>query len=110
MAEGEDVVRVTGSVGVVLLDLKIGLMIEQTIQNMRGVTHRGTDRPRMERRVTIRDVSVEHHYRIAAILGVHLSDDGPAESDRKRLPIRRRRASTSPPGSERDVSLELDDR
>src|SRR4029450_13750435 len=66
MAEGEDVVRVAGSVGVVLLDLKIGLMIEQTIQNMRGVTHRGTDRPRMERRVTIRDVSVEHHYRIGS--------------------------------------------
>jgi hypothetical protein len=38
-----------------------------------------------------------------------LGDDGLAESDRKSLPIGRRRASAAPLGSQRDLTLQLDD-
>src|SRR4051812_37083428 len=87
MAECEDVVGVTRGVRVMLLNLEIALMIEQTIENVGGVAHCGADGPGMVRRVAIRDVSVEHRHRIPAIFGVHLSDDGFAEGGRKRLPI-----------------------
>jgi hypothetical protein len=61
MAECKDVVDETSCVGVVLLDSQIGLMVEQTVENMRGIAgvcgvHLG-----IEGRVLVGDVGIEEH-------------------------------------------------
>src|SRR4051794_11433915 len=110
MAKSEDVIGVARTVGVVLLNLEIGLVIEQAIEDVSGIANGRTDCPGMKRSVAIRDVSIKHRHWIAAILGVHLRDDWFAEGDGKGLPVGGRGASAAPSGSKRDLALQLDNR
>jgi hypothetical protein len=43
MAQGEDVVGQSAGVRVMLLDAKVGLVVEQAVEHVRGVTDRGVD-------------------------------------------------------------------
>ena len=62
-----------GRIGVVLLDSQVGLVVQQTVQDICGVAHRGADDLDVERRVLIGDVRVKLYARFLAILQVDLT-------------------------------------
>ncbi len=53
MAQREDMVGKSGGVGVMLLDAEVGLVVEQTVEYVRGVTDRGVDDLGMERGILV---------------------------------------------------------
>ncbi len=59
MAQGEDMIGESASVGVMLFDAEIGFMIKQPIKDMGRVPHGGADEFAVEWGVLVRDVSVE---------------------------------------------------
>ena len=59
-----------GGVGVVLTNVDRALMVQEPVQNMRGLAGVGRDDLGMERRVAIGDMGVELHARFRAVLGV----------------------------------------
>jgi hypothetical protein len=73
MAQREDMVGEAGGVGVMLLDAEVGLVVEQTIEHVRGVTDRGVDDLGMERGILVGDMRVEGRARIVSVPGVHLA-------------------------------------
>jgi hypothetical protein len=52
----------------VLLDPQVGLVVQQTVQDVCSVAHRGADDLYVERRVLIGDVRVKLDVRFLAIL------------------------------------------
>ena len=62
----------TGGVGIVLLDPQIGLMIEQAVEDMRGISGIRGDHLGIEGRVLVGDVGVEEDTRFVPIAQVHL--------------------------------------
>ena len=68
MHQGEDMVGESGRVGVMLLDAQVGLVVEQAVEHVGGVAHRGVDDLGMERRVLVGDVRVEGHAGLVAVL------------------------------------------
>ena len=54
-----------------LLDAKVGLVVEQAVEHVRGVTDRGVDDLGMERGVLVGDVRVEGRAGIVPVPGVH---------------------------------------
>ena len=72
MAECKDVIGEASGVGVVLLDPQIGLMVEQAIENMRGITGIRGDHLGIEGRVLVGDVGVEEHTRLIAVAEIDL--------------------------------------
>jgi len=55
-----------------LLDSQIGLMVEQTVENMRGVAGVCCDHFGIEGRVLVGDVGIEEHSRLIAIPQIYL--------------------------------------
>jgi hypothetical protein len=72
VAERKDVIGEAGSVGVVLLDSQIGLMVEQAIKNMRGIAGIRGDHLRIEGRVLVGDVGVKEHARFISVTEIDL--------------------------------------
>ena len=72
MAERKDVIGEAGCVGVVLLDPQIGLVVEQTVENVRGIAGIRGDHLGVEGRVLVGDVGVEKHTRLVAIAQIDL--------------------------------------
>ena len=73
MAQSEDMVSESGRVGVVLFNPQIGFMIEQPIQNMRCIPHRGIDDFGVEGGILIGHVGIKRHAGIIAVFEIHLS-------------------------------------
>ena len=73
MTQTEDVVGEAGRVGVVLLNPEIRLVIEQTIKNVRCVSHRGVDDLGMKGCVLVGNVSIEGDAGIVAVFQVYLT-------------------------------------
>ena len=71
MAQREDVVGESAGVRVMLLDAKVGLVVEQAVEHVRGVADRGVDDLGMERGVLVGDVRVEGRAGIVPVPGVH---------------------------------------
>lgn len=65
--EREEMIREASSIGIVLLDPQVRFVIEQAIQDVRGIAHADVDDFRMERCVRIRNVCVEQNARLASI-------------------------------------------
>ena len=65
-------VRKAGSVGVVLLDPQVGLMVEETIENMRGIACIRRNHLGIEGCVLIGDVGVKEHAWFIAITQIDL--------------------------------------
>lgn len=81
MHQAEHMVGEAGRVGVVFLDPQVGLVIQQAVQDVGGVAHRGVDDLDVERRVLVVDVGVELHARFLTVLQVHLCGElSPAAS------------------------------
>ncbi len=85
-------IREASSVGVVLGDPQIGLMIEQPVQDMRSIADRVGNDLGVKGRVLIGNVRVESHAWVVAILRVDLArrfasarQRGTAGRRRKRL-------------------------
>jgi hypothetical protein len=66
--QGNDVIGEAGRIGIVLLDPQVGLVVQQTVQDVCSVAHRGADDLYVERRVLIGDVRVKLDVRFLAIL------------------------------------------
>jgi hypothetical protein len=59
VAQGKDVIGEARSIGIVLFDTKVGFMIEEPVEHVRGVANSGVDDLGVERSVLIRNVRVE---------------------------------------------------
>ena len=61
VTQREDMICKTGRIRVMLFDAKRGLVIQQPIQDMGGISDRGMDDLGIKRRILIRHVDVKHH-------------------------------------------------
>ena len=73
----EHVVGEACCVGVVLFDPQVRLMIQQAVQHVGGIAHRGVDDLGVERCVLVGDVGVELHARLLAVFQVYLTGELP---------------------------------
>lgn len=97
-----------GRIGVALLDPQVGLVIQQAVQDVDGVAHRGVDNLDAERRVLVGDVGVELHARFLAVLQVNLAGKLAPATGLEVLTVRRRRGAVAPICSEGLVELRVD--
>jgi hypothetical protein len=74
MHKSKQMIGETSRISVVLLDSEIRLMIEQAIQYVSGIAHRGMDRLDVIRRILIGKVTVESYPWFTAIFGVDVAD------------------------------------
>jgi hypothetical protein len=72
MAERKDVIGEPSCVGIVLFDPQIGLMVEQTVENVRRIAGVCGDHLGIEGRVLVGDVGIEEHARFIAITKIDL--------------------------------------
>ena len=89
MAQTEHMIDRAGRVGVMLADFQRAFVMQQTIQNMRGLARIGRDDLGVKRRVAIRNVSVELHARFRAIFGVVIGAGFAVPAGLEKLAIRR---------------------
>jgi hypothetical protein len=81
MHEGEDVIGKARCVCVMLFDPQIGFMVKQPVKDIGGVTDTDVDDFGAERRVLIRDVSIEELAWFSPILGIDMAGTfGPSSS------------------------------
>jgi hypothetical protein len=73
MAERKDMIGEACGVGVVLLDSQIGLMVEQTVENVRGVAGIRGDHLGIKGRVLVGDVGIKEHTWLISIAQIDLS-------------------------------------
>ena len=66
-------IREARRIGVVLLDAKIGLMVQKAVEHIGCIAHADVDDLRMERRVLIGNVRVEQDTGFAAILRINVA-------------------------------------
>ena len=90
-----------GGVGVVLANVDRALMVQEPVENMRGLAGVGRDDLGMERRVAIGDMGVELHARFRAVLGVVVGARFAVPAGAEELAVRRRRSAVAPDFRER---------
>lgn len=73
MTKSEDVVGKAGGIGRVFFDPQVGLMVEQTVEDVDRVANCGIDDLGMEGRVLIGDVRVESDSKLIAVFQIHLA-------------------------------------
>ena len=78
-----------GRVGVMLADFQGAFMMQQAIQNMRGLAGIGGDDLGVKRRIAIGDVRVELHAGFRAIFGVVIGAGLAMPAGLEKLAIRR---------------------
>ena len=75
-------------IGVMLLDPKTGLMVQQAIENMRRLARRRGDDLGVIRAELIGGMGVERHARLVAMASVHVRDRLAMAAGLKILPVR----------------------
>lgn len=90
MAKSEHVVGKPSSVRVVLFNLQIRFMVEQSVQNVRSVTHRGVNELCVKRGILIGDVRVENCARIVSVARIDFAPGLRVSTGSEALTIRGR--------------------
>ena len=96
VAERKDMIGKAGRVGVVLLDPQIGLMVEQTIENMRRIAGIRGNHLGIEGRVLVGDMGVKEHAWLVAIAQIDLPGLLSAPAGAEALAVRRRCRTFAP--------------
>ncbi len=109
MAEGEDMIGEPAGVRVMLLDAKVGLVVEQAVEHVGGVADRGVDDLGMERGILVGDVRVEGRARVVPVPGVHLAPGLADAAGPEPLAVRGRRRALAPVVGERLLAVVVDD-
>ena len=81
-------VRESCGVGVVFFNLEIRLVVEQSIEYVRGISYGRVDHLGVKRRVLVGYVSVEEHSRFGAVTKINLAGFFAATAGLKALTIR----------------------
>jgi len=105
--QSEHMVREAGRVGVVFFDPQIGFMVEQAVEDVGGIAHRGVDDFGVEGRVLVGDVGVELHAWLRAVPQVYLPGGLSSAAGPEVLPVQGRRGAVSPVGGERLAELRV---
>ena len=100
MHEGEEMVGESGRVGVVLLGRQVGLVIQQPVEDIGGVTVADVDEFAVEGRVLVRDVGVDEPAGLRPVLGVHMPGGFGFAAGPEPLPVGRGRGAITPLGGE----------
>ena len=95
MTQGKHMVGNAPSIGVMALDREVCAMMEQTIENMRGLACPGGDDRGMERRVAIRDMGIEGNGGFAALVWIDRSGRLRPTIEREMLPVRAGRGAVA---------------
>lgn len=77
-----------GGIGM-FADYKLGFMVEQDVENMRGFAGISGDDLGAERREAVGDISVEQHAGISAIAGVAIDAGLALTAGTEEMPVRR---------------------
>src|SRR6516164_9613163 len=93
-------IRESCGVGVVFFDLEVRLVVEQSIEHVRGISYGRGDYLGVKRRVLVEQVGVEEHSGFGALTKIDLARLLPAATCRKLLSIGRRGGAFSPSGRE----------
>ena len=89
VAEAEHMIDRAGGVGVVLADVDRAFVVQEPVQNMRGLAGVGRDDLGMERRVAIGDMGVELHAGFRAVFGVVVGARFAVPAGAEELAVRR---------------------
>jgi hypothetical protein len=87
MTKRKDVICIPGRICIMLLNLQIGAMVEQAVENVCGIPNGGANGLCVKGRVTVGEVGVNHGDWIATVLGVHICNGGFLKSNGERLSI-----------------------
>lgn len=101
-------IRNAPAIGMVTLDRKVGAMMEQAVEYMRGHAGTGGDDCRMERRVAIGDMGVEGDGGFAALVRIDGAGRLRRPIEREVLPVRAGRGAVAEQGGKRQPMLRLD--
>ncbi|MDG5973458.1 hypothetical protein JAGODDHD_04228 [Sphingomonas paucimobilis] len=110
MAQAEDMIDRAGGIGRMFADDQLAFMVEQAVEDMRGLAGIGGDDLGVERREAVGDVGVEQHAWFGAIAGVVIGAGLALTTGTKELPVRRRCIARSPDRRERMRGMAIDDR
>ena len=75
-------------VRIVLLYPKVGLVVQQTIQNMSGIANSGVNDLGMKRRLLVRDMRVELYARLLTVFQIYMASKLTATAGFEVLAIR----------------------
>jgi hypothetical protein len=109
VAQREDMVGEAGRVRVMLLDPQVGLVVEQAVQDVRGIADRGVDHLGVERGILVGDVRVEGHARLGAVSGVDLPGRLPRAAGAEPLAVRGRSGPRAPVPRQGEPVLVVDE-
>ena len=101
VAQAEDVIDGTGRIGRMFADRDAALVIQQDVDDVRGLAGIGGDDLAVEGCETVGDMGVEQHARLAAIAGVVVGARLAAPARTKEPPVRRGGVARSPQPTER---------
>src|SRR3546814_9622273 len=96
MSPTKHVVGHPAGVGVVLLDGKACLMVQQAVQDVRRLAGRGGDHLGVERTVLVGDMGIERHAGLVTVTRVDVSDSLAAAAGPAALAVRRRGPAVPP--------------
>lgn len=91
-------------------DYQLALMVEQAIEDVRGLAGIGCNDLGVERREAVGDVGVEQHAGIGAVAGIAIGATLALTAGAEELSIRRRRVARSPDLGERMRGMAVNDR
>lgn len=110
VAQAKDVIDGAGGIGRVLADRDAALMVEQPVDDVRGLAGIGGDDLAVEGCEAVGDMGVEQHARLAAVTSVVVGARLAAPACAKELPVRRRSIAWSPQPAEQVGMMVVDDR
>ena len=87
VAHAEDVVGCTARIGIVLLDIEAGLMVEQTVEDVRRLARGGRDHLGVEGIELVGHMRVESYPRLIAVAGIDGAESGAVTASAEILPI-----------------------
>jgi hypothetical protein len=88
VTEGKNVIREASSISVVLFDFQIRFVVEQAVENVSRVPHRGVDHLRVIWSILVGNMSVKENAGISSISEIDLADCFTAAAGAESLTIR----------------------
>ena len=99
----------TRRIRVVFRDPQVGFVIEQSVQHISGIAHRGVDDLGMKGRVLIRNVRIKEHAGVVAVPRVHPRHSFGLATSTETLSVRVQRGAITPRRRERVFILGIDE-
>src|SRR6266567_1873250 len=101
----KNLIGIAPGIGIMFVNLQIGLVIEEAVYHMGRITHRGTDDFHPIGAILIRQVRVKGHAWFRPIAQIDLCGGLWSSSRLEALPVRRGGGAVSPVGRKRDAVM-----